>query len=208
MNIDNTLSRLRQFKSVQNNNGELKMPLKDNTKLQSLIKEKALIIEDNGQFELASGDKSNYFFDMKLVSMDPEGSELIANAILELLKNEDVDYIGGLESGAIPIATVVANKSLQIKKPIPAFFVRKTPKERGTKKMIEGNLTENSKVVLVEDVTTKGESVILAVRRVRELNCRVDKVITIVDRLAGAKENLEKENIELVSIFTKNDFNL
>lgn len=184
------------------------MSLKDIAKLRLLIREKALLIEDNDHFELASGDKSNYFFDMKLASMDPEGSELIANAILELLKNEDVDYIGGLESGAIPIAAVVANRSRQIKKPIPAFFVRKTPKERGTKKMIEGNLTENSRVVLVDDVTTKGESIILAIRKVRELNCHVDKVITIVDRLAGAKENLEKENIKLVALFTKNDFNL
>jgi orotate phosphoribosyltransferase len=184
------------------------MPPKENAKLQSLIKEKALLTEDNGHFELASGDKSNYFFDMKLVSMDPEGSDLIADAILEILKKEDVDYIGGLESGAIPIAAIVANRSFHNKKPIPAFFVRKTPKERGTKKMIEGNLTENSKVVLVDDVTTKGESVMIAVKKVRELNCHVDKVITIVDRLAGAKENLAKENIKLVAIFTKNDFNL
>ncbi len=180
----------------------------DRAKLQSLIKEKALLIKDDSGFELASGDKSNYFFDMKLVSMDPEGSELIAKAILELLKDDNVDYIGGLESGAIPIASVVANKSLQTRKRIPAFFVRKNPKERGTKKMIEGNLTENSKVVLVDDVTTKGESVLLAVRKVRELNCQVDKVITIVDRLAGAKENLAKENIELLALFNKKDFNL
>ena len=180
----------------------------DRAKLQSLIKEKALLIKDDNGFELASGDKSNYFFDMKLVSMDPDGSELIAKAILELLKDDNVDYIGGLESGAIPIASVVANKSLQTRKRIPAFFVRKNPKERGTKKMIEGNLTENSKVVLVDDVTTKGESVLLAVRKVRELNCQVDKVITIVDRLAGAKENLAKENIELLGLFTKKDFDL
>ncbi len=184
------------------------MSLKGNTKLKSLIKEKALLMGDNGRFELASGDKSNYFFDMKLVSMDPEGSELIANAILEVLNNEDVDYIGGLESGAIPIAAVIANRSLQTKKPIPAFFVRKAPKERGTKKMIEGNLAEKSNVVLVDDVTTKGESILLAVRKVRELNCNVNTVITIVDRLSGAKENLAKENIKLVALFTKNDFNL
>lgn len=184
------------------------MSFADRARLQSLIKERALLIKDDNGFELASGDKSNYFFDMKLVSMHPEGSELIAKAILELLKDDNVDYIGGLESGAIPIASVVANKSLQTRKRIPAFFVRKNPKERGTKKMIEGNLTENSKVVLVDDVTTKGESVLLAVRKVRELNCKADKVITIVDRLAGAKENLAKENVELLALFTKKDFNL
>lgn len=180
----------------------------DKVKLLSLIKQKALIIKDDNSFELASGDKSNYFFDIKLISMDAEGSELIAKMILELLKDDEVDYIGGLESGAIPIASVVANKSLQTKKQISAFFVRKNQKERGTKKIIEGNLTEKSKVVIVDDVTTKGESVLLAVRRVRELNCKVDKVITIVDRLAGAKERLAKENIKLVALFTIKDFNL
>lgn len=187
------------------------MSEKNRKKLKSLIREKALLIGNNGSFELASGDKSNYFFDMKLVSMDPEGSELIAKEILELIKekNIDVEYIGGLESGAIPIVTVVANKSLHIlKKPIPAFFVRKRPKERGTRKMIEGNLEENSRVLLVDDVTTKGESTLLAIHKVRELNCRVDKIITIVDRLAGAKENLRRENIELISLFTREDFDV
>lgn len=184
------------------------MFFENKNKLHSLIKARGLLIKDNGEFELASGDKSKYFFDMKLIAMDPEGSDLIANAILEILKQEDVDYIGGLESGAIPIASVVANKSLRIGKQIPAFFVRKKPKERGTRKSIEGNLAEHSRVILVDDVTTKGESILLAIRKVRELNCSVNKVITIIDRLAGAKENLAKENIELVALFTRNDFDI
>jgi len=182
------------------------MSFTDKEKLRSIIQEKGLITGNSNTFELASGDKSNFFFDMKVVSMDPEGSELMANAILETIQQQDYEYIGGLESGSIPIASVVANKSFGTKRPIPAFFVRKTSKGRGTNKVIEGNLTGNSRVIVVEDVTTKGESVLVAVKALRELGCEVDRVITIVDRLSGASELLAGEGVELVSIFTKDDF--
>lgn len=176
---------------------------KDSERLKKLIKEKALIF---GRKTLASGGISDFFFDMKMISMDPEGSNLISDVILEILKSEDVAYIGGLESGAIPIVSSLCTKSWTNKRPISGFFVRKEKKERGTKKFIEGNLDENSKVILVDDVTTQGGSVLKAVERVREYNCTVDKVITVVDRLAGAKENLKKHDIELIALFTKDDF--
>jgi len=178
---------------------------KDRERLKELIKEKALIF---GRTTLASGGVSDFFFDMKMLSMDPEGSNLIADALFDIIKNEEVDYIGGLESGAIPIVSTLCSKSWNAGRPIPGFFVRKKPKERGTMKSIEGNLTENSRVILVDDVTTKGGSVLKAVDKVREQNCKVDKVITVVDRLAGARENLRKHNIELVALFTKDDFEL
>jgi len=181
----------------------LKKLSKSNERLKWLIKEKALTF---GNVTLASGGVSDFFFDMKMVSMDPEGSNLIADALLEILKKENVDYVGGLESGAIPIVSTLCAKSWIEGTPIPGFFVRKKPKERGTMKLIEGNLKENSKVILVDDVTTKGGSVLQAVEKVRELNCKIDKVITVVDRLAGAKENLQKNNIELIALFTTKDF--
>jgi len=176
--------------------------------LKKIIDEKALQKNGTGNFTLASGGESNFFFDMKMVSLDPKGSNLIADALFETIKNEKVDYIGGLESGAIPIVSSFCLKSFEKGRPIPGFFVRKKPKERGTMKLIEGNLTKHSKVILVDDVTTKGGSVLKAVKQVRDQNCEVDKVITIVDRLAGARENLEKNGIKLVPLFTKDDFNL
>lgn len=178
---------------------------KDKVRLKELIKERALTF---GEITLASGGMSTFFFDMKMVSMNPEGSNLISDILLEILKSEDVDYIGGLESGAIPIVSSLCTKSWINERPISGFFVRKKPKERGTKKWIEGNLEENSRVILLDDVTTKGGSVLKAVERVREKNCKVDKVITIVDRLAGAKENLKSQDIELIALFTKDDFGL
>ncbi|MFQ6119269.1 MAG: orotate phosphoribosyltransferase, partial [Methanosarcinales archaeon] len=160
------------------------------------------------EFNLASGGKSNFFFDMKNVSLDPEGANLIADAIIEIIKNEEVDYIGGLESGAIPIVAAVCEKSWLMGKPIPGFFLRKEPKKRGTMKLIEGNLKKNSKVIILEDVTTKGSSVLNVVNYVRKLGCVVNKVITVVDRLEGAKENLAKNQITLFSLFTKDDFGI
>jgi len=108
---------------------ELDMSIGTKDRLKSLIVDKALLVDDESNFQLASGDKSNYFFDMKLVSMDPEGSELIAEEIFKLIQNENIDFIGGLESGAIPIASVVANYSSRYRKPFPHFLLGKHPKK-------------------------------------------------------------------------------
>lgn len=172
-------------------------------RLRQLIAERALT--RGGSFKLASGKVSAFYFDMKPVACDPEGSRLIADLVLDELNGDEVDYIGGLAVGAIPIVNSVVQRSYD-RKPIPGFFVRKESKQRGTQKLIEGNLEPASKVVLVEDVTTTGGSVLRAVEAVRDLGCTVTKVVTIVDRLEGAEENLSKHGIELVALFTRDDF--
>ncbi len=179
-------------------------PIQTNhARLRQLISEKAL--SSGGSYELASGKTSSFFFNMKPVIFWPEGSRLIADAILDVLESEHVDYVGGLESGAIPIAAIVVERSLE-RKPISGFFVRKSPKEHGVRKLIEGNLKPGSKVILVEDVTTTGGSVLRAVKAVRELGCTVTKIVTVVDRLEGAEENLSEHGIQLVALFTRDDF--
>jgi orotate phosphoribosyltransferase len=172
-------------------------------RLRLLISEYALT--RGGSYQLASGKSSSYFFDMKPVVFDPEGSRLIADAILDLLEGERVDYVGGLEMGAVPIAAIVVERSFE-RTPVGGFFVRKAAKERGTRKLIEGNLEPGSTAVLVEDVTTTGGSVLHAAEAVRELGCTVTKVVTVVDRLEGAGENLSRHGLELVSLFTVDDF--
>jgi orotate phosphoribosyltransferase len=83
--------------------------------------------------------------------------------------------------------------------------VRKENKGHGTDKKIDGNFTPNTTVVLIEDVTTRGGSVMQAVRAVREKGATVKRIITIVDRLEGATENLKKEGIDLEAIYTARD---
>jgi orotate phosphoribosyltransferase len=93
----------------------------------------------------------------------------------------------------------------QSERPIDGFVVRKDKKGHGTDKKIDGNFRPNTKVVLFEDVTTRGGSVMQAVQAVRAQGATVKKVITIVDRLEGAADALKKEGIELVAIYTTND---
>jgi orotate phosphoribosyltransferase len=167
-------------------------------RLLELIREKALHID--GEYRLAYGGESGFFFDIKSVSLDPEGSNLIADIILDKIKDDNLEAVGGLESGAIPIVAAVTERSYQIERPLNGFFVRKKPKNRGTEELIEGNFKEKSKVILVDDVTTTGNSVVNAIDAVRKRGSTVDKVITIVDRSKGAKESLKEHNIELVPL--------
>jgi orotate phosphoribosyltransferase len=171
-------------------------------RLLEIIKQKSLL---KGQFKLASGATSNYYLDLKPTSFDPEGAALIAEIICGMLaEDRDVDSIGGLELGAVPIVAAVSARSWR-DRPIKSFVVRKENKGHGTDKKIDGNFTPNTVVVLIEDVTTRGGSVMQAVRAVREKGATVKRIITVVDRLEGATENLKKEGVDLEAIFTRHE---
>lgn len=157
-----------------------------------------------GSFRLSSGKLSRFFFDMKKTMLHPEGANLIADAILDKLE-DDVDGIGGLVMGAVPIVAVVCAKSYQ-RRPIKAFFVRKEAKDHGTGEQIDGYAEKGTRVVLVDDVTTTGGSVLMAVKAARQRGCAVDTVITVVDRCEGAEAALDAEGIRLIPLFKRTDF--
>ena len=99
-----------------------------------------------------------------------------------------------------------ANKISQLApRPVAGFVVRKEIKDHGTERKIDGNFKPGTTVILFDDVTTKGGSVMQAVRAVRDRGARVAKIITLVDRLEGAGENLGKEGIELLALYTTRD---
>ena len=171
------------------------------TRLLALIREKSFLTE-GGPFKLASGGTSDYYLDMKPSTFSPEGLNLIADIVYDMVRADPgVDAVGGLELGALPITSAVSMRSFP-ERPIEGFVVRKEKKDHGTAKKIDGNFRDNSTVVLFEDVTTQGGSVMEAVRAVRARGATVTKFITIVDRLEGATENLEKEGIALQAVFT------
>jgi orotate phosphoribosyltransferase len=173
-------------------------------RLLQIIKAESLLT--GAEFTLASGQRSGFFFDMKKTMFHPEGASLVGDIIFEMIADDvDVQYIGGLEIGAIPMVVSVSLKSWPAR-PIYAFFVRKAPKDHGAINLIDGQFRPNSKVILFDDVTTTGGSVMKAVRAVRDQGCTVKKILTIVDRGGGAAANLKKENLELVPIFTMDDF--
>jgi orotate phosphoribosyltransferase len=154
----------------------------------------------HGKFTLASGKKSDHYFEGKRLTLHPEGSYLIGKEILDRLEGTYVDAIGGLVMGAFPIITTVAVVSHQEGKPIPAFIVREQPKEHGTRRKIEGHFEKGSKVAIVDDVITTGGSVLKAIRAVEEEGCKVGKVIVIVDRNEGGSEQLRKEGYDFEAI--------
>lgn len=173
-------------------------------RLRALIKTRSLLT--GAAFTLASGRQSAFFFDMKKTMFDPEGAALIADLVFAAIKDQrDVRFIGGLEMGAVPVVAAVCARSFP-ERPLSGFFVRKETKDHGTKKLVDGCLDSGSKVILLEDVTTTGGSVMKAAKAVRELGCEVKSVVTLVDRLEGAGATLAKEGIPLVSLFTAADF--
>jgi len=117
---------------------------------------------------------------------------------------ELIDAFGGMATGAIPIVSVLASRSF-ICKPIPGFFVRTALKGHGANTLIEGCLEPGMRAVVIEDVTTTGDSVLRAVHAVREFGAYVSEVITVIDRLEGAAENLRQHGITLTSLLTRED---
>jgi orotate phosphoribosyltransferase len=173
-------------------------------RLLKIIKEKSFLTE-GGPFRLASGAMSDYYLDLKPTTFSPQGLSLIADIVYEMLRDDrNIDAVGGLELGAVPIINAVVMRSWGAR-PIDGFVVRKERKGHGTDNKIDGNFRPHSNVVLFEDVTTRGGSVMEAVRAVRSRGAAVKKIITIVDRLEGATENLQKEGIELVAVYTTRD---
>lgn len=172
-------------------------------RLLELLKEKALRLEKR---TLTSGRVSNYYIDGKQVTLDPEGTFLTAHLFLDMLKNARVDAVGGLTLGADPIVASMAAISHVEGNPVKAFIVRKTPKKHGMQRYIEGpNLNSSSRVAIVDDVVTTGGSILKAIEVVEKQGCKVVKVLSIVDRLEGAKETLAEKGYRLVSLFTRND---
>ena len=173
----------------------------ENTKNQ-LIK----LLKDNhvvkyGKFTLSSGKESNYYVDMKRAITDPIILSKVAEIISEKLDINDTDKVAGPALGAIPIVTAVS-----ILSSIPMLMIRKEKKDYGTSELIEGDLKEGDKVIVLEDVTTTGGSLIKAVKAVSENGGLVKKAFVIVDRDEGAIDNLKKEGIELEPLVSVNDF--
>lgn len=172
-------------------------------RLNAIIREKSLLA---GEFTLASGRASGFFFNMKRTMLDPEGAYLLADALLDLMDDIDADHVGGLAMGAIPLVSIVAARSFERGRPRTAFFVRKEAKDHGTMDLIEGALADNAKVVLLEDVTTTGGSSLKAAAAVRGRGCTVGHVLAIVDREEGARANFAKDGIELRALYRRADF--
>lgn len=175
-------------------------------RLEELIKERALKVADEPIFKLSSGKMSNYYLDLRTITLDPEGGFVIGNIIFDMIKDKNPDAIGGLTLGADPIAYATSIISFIKNKPIKPFVVRKEPKGHGTGKQIEGNLKPEENVFIVEDVVTTAGSSLKAAKVVKEFGANILGIIAIVDREEGGEENIKKEGFNFYPIFKVSDF--
>jgi orotate phosphoribosyltransferase len=152
-----------------------------------------------GHFVLTSGAVSDYYVDIKKASTDPTVLHTISS-YMEPIANENYDIIAGMELGAVPLIVAL---SLQTK--IPFVIVRKQKREHGTGKQIEGIPVANKKVLIVEDVTTSGGSVVTTIKILRENKAIIDTVVTVVDRESGAREKIENLNLRFLPLVTVKD---
>lgn len=163
-----------------------------------------------GEITLASGRKSNFYFNLKPTMLNAEGAALLAELTFDALRDDRLDYVGGLEMGAVPIAGAIAQLSWLKNQPIAAFFVRKKPKQHGARLEVEGlakgETLNGKRVVIVEDVTTTGESAIKALRAVQDAGGEVVLVFSMVDREEGAAENFAQAKIPFRALYKAGEF--
>ncbi|HEY3396147.1 MAG TPA: orotate phosphoribosyltransferase [Armatimonadota bacterium] len=174
-------------------------------RLQQLIRDRALRF---GDFTLASGQKSTYFIDGKQVTLLGEGLYLLAGMILEAL-DPQVQAVGGMSIGADPIAGAVIALAAAQGRELTGYLVRKERKDHGTGRQVEGPLWEGVRVAMLEDTITTGGSTLQAIDAVeREYQAQVVQVVTMVDRLQGAREALAARGYPLTALYEITEFGI
>ncbi len=176
----------------------------DKEQLFTILKTKAFF---RGKFILSSGKESSFYLDARLVTLSAAGAYLTGRVILDMVKDDKLDAIGGPTLGADPMVGAVASLSFQNGKPIDTFIIRKQPKAHGKQQQVEGpELKEGASVVIIDDVATTGKAFVESIEVLQKLNIKIKKAICVIDRGEGAREALAKYNVPLESIFTINDF--
>ncbi|MEE8417852.1 MAG: orotate phosphoribosyltransferase [candidate division Zixibacteria bacterium] len=174
-------------------------------RLKEILLEKAVKF---GDFTLASGQKSTYYINGKLATLDSEGLNLMAEIMLDMLEDTEIDAIGGPTLGADPMIGAVIALAHNRGRKLTGFIVRKESKDHGTKSLVEGPVAKGMKVVIIEDVATTGGSATKAIEAARAAGCEIVKVMVIVDRGQGATEHFQKMKIPYEAIFSKEELGL
>ena len=174
--------------------------------LRDIIRERSFRL---GNFTLASGRQSDFYCNLKPTMMSPRGAHLSGRAFLNVILETGVEYVGGLEMGAVPVIASVAAISDIERTPVKTFFVRKKAKEHGTRDVVEGlgpnETLRGQRVLIADDVATTGGSILLAIEEARNAGAVVDVALVLVDREEGASAMLAEHGIRLLSIFKAND---
>ena len=159
-----------------------------------------------GEFTLASGKTSDLYVDARLTSLSPDGAPLIADILLDTI-SADVRAIGGPVTGADPIVGATIGRAASQGRALFGFMVRKAAKGHGRGRMVEGmdNLKKGDRVVVVEDTTTTGGSLVKALGHIEAVGLVVDEVVVIVDREEGAQQAIEQAGYRFRALVQRRD---
>ncbi len=149
-----------------------------------------------GTFTLRSGAVSHEYFDKYLFESDPRLLASIGDALAELVP-ADVDALAGLETGGIPLAVILAQRT-----GLPSLFVRKQAKTYGTCKLAEGGEVDGRRLLIVEDVVTSGGQAIASIGDLRDRGAIVEHAICVIDRQAGGARALAEIGVRLRPLYT------
>jgi|SRR5919202_1582444 orotate phosphoribosyltransferase len=174
-------------------------------KLMEIIQENAIVFQD---VQLFSKVKSQYYYDIKRISLQKEGAHLLAELLLTEIYKYGPKSVGGMEMGAVALVTAVVFKSTmdgKYEKGLNGFFIRKEAKGYGLQKRIEGNMIDP--VVIVDDVITSGKSVMDSIEAVNAEEITPRGVVCVIDREEESTPNvLKQNNIKYSSLFKHSEF--
>ena len=148
---------------------------------------------------------SQFYVNCKPVTLCARGMFLAGHLLFEEIKNDDVTGVGGLTFGADPLAVAAAFASELKSRPINAFSIRKTRKDHGMIRWIEGDIKPGERVAIIDDVATTGGSTIKAIERARSEGLEVVRAVILVDRQEGGIDNIRQHVPNVTSIITRDE---
>ena len=172
------------------------------TRLIELVKSNALQF---GDFTLASGKQANYYLDCRKLTLDGESANLIAAGMLERIREDMPDCVGGMAIGADPITAAIITCAWQQGISLKGFIVRKEAKQHGTGQQVEGPVMAGQRALMVEDVITTGGSSLKAIEHARAHGLIVDRLIAIVDRGDSSEKIFADVDVKFSALFHVND---
>ena len=173
--------------------------------LIALLCDKSFKYTQKPTFKLVSGRMSRFYVNCKPTTLHPRGMFLTGHLMFEAICESGASAVGGLTFGADPIAMATAFASELKGQPVKAFSIRKTQKDHGIVKWVEGDIQPGEKVVVIDDVATTGGSTIKAIQRAREEGLDVVRAVILVDRQEGGMDNIRAHVPDATAIITRDE---
>ena len=173
--------------------------------LIEIICRKSFKYTETPSFKLVSGRMSRFYVNCKPTTLSPRGMFLVGHLVFDIIKDLKPDGIGGLTFGADPMAMATAFVSELKGSPINAFSIRKTQKDHGIVKWVEGDLQPGQRVVIIDDVATTGGSTIKAIQRAGSEGLDVVKAVILVDRQEGGLENIRQHVRDVSAVISRDE---